>query len=360
MTPAQSRDRIESAAKRADHLDGSNVVPFVGPRRASAAPAIMFGPNERPAPPLSHDGRSLMPTFIVCALALHAGLYALEHEPTPVASIGEVSVSVDIVLGSQQAAGLAQAPSPSAAANAGSNLTEQPAKDETEKPAQAEAPAQTEVPVQSQSAMREPEPPMREPEAPLTADPEPQLTAEPAPRLTAEPAPRLTAEPAPRSSAQAKPSVRQPVAPQPRTTASVERKPPQRADQTRAKPQREARLQPNGSTRAAPSSSSSASSPSSGAGRGRSDADSNYAGLVYAHLARHQRAVADPREAPPISVMLTIDGGGRVTGVRLTRPSGIATFDQEVQALVRRASPLPAPPGGRPTTLSWSVKFRPF
>jgi periplasmic protein TonB len=47
-----------------------------------------------------------------------------------------------------------------------------------------------------------------------------------------------------------------------------------------------------------------------------------------------------------------------VTSVRLARGSGIASFDQEVQAMVRRASPFPAPPSGQPKSFMVPVSFR--
>ena len=43
----------------------------------------------------------------------------------------------------------------------------------------------------------------------------------------------------------------------------------------------------------------------------------------------------------------SLDGGGRVTSVRLARGSGLPSIDQEVVAMVRRASPFPRA-AGRP------------
>jgi protein TonB len=304
---------------RGDRFDGGNVVLFS--RRSVAAPPIVLGPADRPVPrSADRDPRGLWPIFFACALALHAGLYALERKPAPLASVGEVSISVDILLGSPVAAGLASTPSPSAMASPDAKETEQPVQADTAEPAPAQVPAH--------SAEREPEP-----------------------QLNAEPSVREPVEPSMTGSIERKPNIER--------KPKIERKQPDKARETRAKPQREAKRQPAESARTAPSPiASTPSTASSGAGRGRSDADSNYAGRVFAHLARHQQAPSDARDVPPITVMLSIDGSGRVTGVRLTRPSGIASFDQEVHALIRRASPLPAPPSGRATTLNWSVKFR--
>ena len=58
------------------------------------------------------------------------------------------------------------------------------------------------------------------------------------------------------------------------------------------------------------------------------------------------------------TVSFGLDGGGRVTSARLARGSGVASIDQEVQAMVRRASPFPAPPDGRPRSFTVPVAFR--
>jgi len=96
-------------------------------------------------------------------------------------------------------------------------------------------------------------------------------------------------------------------------------------------------------------------------GVGRSAADSNYAGLVSAHLRRHQQYPADARsrgEQGTATVSFSLDGGGHVTSARLLRGSGIASIDAEVQAMVRRASPFPAPPSGRGVSFTVPVRFR--
>lgn len=103
-----------------------------------------------------------------------------------------------------------------------------------------------------------------------------------------------------------------------------------------------------------------ASTAASGVGRGRSDLESNYRGLVAAHLARYKQFPSDARargSQGSTSVSFTIDGSGRVTSVQLALSSGIASLDQETTAMVRRASPFPAPPGGYPMRFSMPVNF---
>ena len=117
-------------------------------------------------------------------------------------------------------------------------------------------------------------------------------------------------------------------------------------------------------TREHASKQAKAFAPSSAAnnvGVGRSDANSNYAGLVSAHLRRHQQYPADARsrgEQGTATVSFSVDGAGRVASARLVRGSGIASIDQEVEAMVRRSSPFPAPPSGRGVSFTVPVSFR--
>jgi protein TonB len=107
-----------------------------------------------------------------------------------------------------------------------------------------------------------------------------------------------------------------------------------------------------------------ASTPSTAAnsvGIGRSDASSNYSGIVSAHLRRYQQYPPDARsrgDQGTATVSFSLDGGGRVTASRLARGSGIGSIDSEVQAMVRRASPFPAPPPDAPRTFTVPISFR--
>jgi protein TonB len=89
--------------------------------------------------------------------------------------------------------------------------------------------------------------------------------------------------------------------------------------------------------------------------------DANYRGLVAARLARMKRFPAEARrrrEQGSALVSFVIDGTGRVTSVRLVRGTGFAVLDEEVQAMVRRASPFPSPPGGVQMTFTAPVSFQ--
>ena len=118
---APEKDGGAFAALPAD-ADLSNVVPL---RRRPAAgarqsPALSIPPADRPAPLWAEPAqRRHLALFVGCSLLLHAALvFAFNREPVPLASLGEISISVDVVLGADAAAGLAQSPSESEAADA--------------------------------------------------------------------------------------------------------------------------------------------------------------------------------------------------------------------------------------------------
>ena len=56
-------------------------------------------------------------------------------------------------------------------------------------------------------------------------------------------------------------------------------------------------------------------------------------------------------------VRFSIDDAGNVRAANLVRSSGHAELDQAVLALVRRASPVPAPPPGAPHEITAPVRF---
>jgi len=85
----------------------------------------------------------------------------------------------------------------------------------------------------------------------------------------------------------------------------------------------------------------------------------NWRGTLVAHLNRFKRF---PGGANPgtVQVAFSIDRAGRVLSARLVGASGDALLDEEAVAMIRRASPVPAPPeglGGGSISLSVPVKF---
>lgn len=92
---------------------------------------------------------------------------------------------------------------------------------------------------------------------------------------------------------------------------------------------------------------------------------SSYAGRVAAHLQRYKRypdEAARQRLAGTAVVTFTLGADGRVRASKLARASGQAVFDQEVLAMVQRASPfppIPAESGRSDYTFTVPVHFKP-
>jgi TonB family protein len=106
---------------------------------------------------------------------------------------------------------------------------------------------------------------------------------------------------------------------------------------------------------------SAPSTASSGIGRGRSDATSNYRGIVAAHLARHKQYPGAARSNGVTgagTVAFTIDSSGKVTAASIVKSTGASSLDQELTAMVMRSSPFPAPPGGEGMSFTVPVSFR--
>lgn len=81
---------------------------------------------------------------------------------------------------------------------------------------------------------------------------------------------------------------------------------------------------------------------------------------LMAHLERRKRYPAGSRqrrEQGTVYVRFHLDDDGNVLSVALARSSGFSELDNEVLALVRRASPVPAPPEGVNRTITAPVQF---
>lgn len=81
---------------------------------------------------------------------------------------------------------------------------------------------------------------------------------------------------------------------------------------------------------------------------------------LMAHLERLKRyppGSRQRREEGVVLVRFSIDGSGNVLSVDLQRSSGFSELDDAVLALIRRASPVPAPPPDAPHSISAPVRF---
>jgi len=94
-----------------------------------------------------------------------------------------------------------------------------------------------------------------------------------------------------------------------------------------------------------------------GSGRTAVASLANYDGLVSAHLRRHQSAARSNGVTGSGAVTFSLSGSGSVTSARIARGTGAAVLDQEILAMVRRASPFPAPPDGQPKSFTVPLHF---
>jgi periplasmic protein TonB len=348
-------DREQPPVLQSDDPAGK-IVPFARWRRhggaESAAPEIILAGSDRALPALTGKARLRWTAALLCSMAAHAALYLpFQREPPPMASIGLETLAVDIVLGANEDAGLARERGVAEQSALTSVQTPEPAVDPRPKPEIPQAEPQklepqTVEPQRFETAAVDVRPsqdtPKLEAQAPVGEEPSTEaVVAAPVPSQAVPETPRESARPQPREpKTQAAPPPRHPAKPESRSET-------RRASVTGP---------PNESRSRAP-----AAAASGGVGRGRSDADTNYRGLVSAHLARHKRFPPEARsrgDQGSAVVTFALSGSGGVTSVRLTRPSGFASLDGEATAMVRRASPFPPPPDGRPVSFTVPVSFR--
>ena len=105
---------------------------------------------------------------------------------------------------------------------------------------------------------------------------------------------------------------------------------------------------------------SEAQQATSGVGNTTASSIANYNGRVFAHLKRHQQYPAAARNKGITgkgTVSFAIDSSGQVTSASVDVGSGSAVLDQEMTAMVLRASPFPAPPDGGPKKFNVPVTF---
>ena len=351
--------RAERAGQSSAAADSSNVIAFSRPRASDArnAPEVVL-PADLARPPGAMAAHEWMRRVggATLSLLVHGSLFAvLMREPPPLASIGLEVMSVEIVLGATAPAGVATAPGENqvqstSAPEEKSTEVEQTESKATAQPQSVEVAKQETAPEQkTEQPKTETRPEEPKPSVAMLESPTPEI-ATAAPRETPDTT-EITLLPQPED----KPVEKKPD-PKP-----VQAAPPKPVKD--AKPAQEQR-RTAAPTREKAAKEAKASMPSSQAnnvGVGRSNNDTSYPGLVSAHLRRYQQYPADARgrgDQGTASVTFGISGSGGVTSVRLARSSGVGSIDQEVQAMVRRASPFPAPPGGRAQSFTVPVNFR--
>jgi protein TonB len=345
--------------RRAPIITVTNVIPFTRLRRdgvvTEPASELPVDSSQRPAPYWpAPNRRGLFMLLFALSLLTHGGLYALfNREPEPMASIGLEAISVEIVLGAHAPAGLAPSP--------GENETQAAPPDDPKQTEDMDAKPDPAAETPVQTAQPDPQERPENPEPPTAAEPSPEPEKVETAALQIEPAPPprepdMTVAPEQPAVEPAKPETVQPVKHEPKPVQEHVTRPKQ---DHQAKPKQQRPQKRTASTE--PHATGPRANAAGGVGAGRSQSDSNYNGMVSAHLQRHKRYPADARsrgDQGTAAVSFALDGSGRVTRVGLARGTGFASLDQEVQAMVRRASPFPAPPDGRSRSFTVPVSFR--
>ncbi|MBP2297615.1 energy transducer TonB [Azospirillum picis] len=124
----------------------------------------------------------------------------------------------------------------------------------------------------------------------------------------------------------------------------LEKPPEKRVEPPKPQPPR-ATVQPAPAAAPAPAPAAMPAAPAPSAAPSR--AVPSWQGRVLGHLERHKRyprAAQARRQEGVAQVRFTIDREGKVLSVQLDRSSGSSLLDEETVEMVRRASPLPAPP----------------
>ncbi len=203
-------------------------------------------------------------------------------------------------------------------------------------PMPVSAPSEVEDVTPGPQMVQAPEPVKDLPEDMEEAVPPPQPVAEPLLELPDLPPPPPLAEALlpPQKPAEAEP---QPTPPKP-----VEKpKPKPKASAKPAAPVTSAAPRSD-----APTASATAA-PSAGASSANSAAAASWRSQLISHLNRHKRYPGESRtarEEGTARLRFSIDRSGRVVGASLVGSSGSPRLDEEVMDMIRRASPVPAPP----------------
>lgn len=212
----------------------------------------------------------------------------------------------------------------------------------------------------------QPEPVIEKPPEPEPPPPEPVVEPQPV-EPPPEPTPQAIVQPEPEIKIPELPPLPDAAAvlappPPPARPKTVERKPPPKKVVERRKPINQDKPPAERTTappRAQAQAAPNAAAPAEGAASVSAASRASWRGTLLAHLNRYKRF---PGGANPgtVQVAFSIDRSGRVLSARLVGGSGDAILDEEAVAMIRRASPVPAPPeglGGGSIALSVPVKF---
>ncbi|MBE1205870.1 energy transducer TonB family protein [Aminobacter carboxidus] len=96
--------------------------------------------------------------------------------------------------------------------------------------------------------------------------------------------------------------------------------------------------------------------PAPGQGGGKAMSPARWQSRVFAHLNRHKPRNA--RNRGVVQVQFSFNAGGDVLSVKLLNSSGDPALDEAAVSLVRRSSPIPAPPPAVPTSIVVPIDFK--
>jgi len=338
VAAVEPRDRLTDGSAAADL---GNVIAFARARRGdSSAPPVVISPQDRPAPQLPPGRSWLQGALILCSLIIHGGaFYAFWQEPKPLLGIGIEAITIDIVIGDNRPAG----PAP----NLGPHEVDSKQVEEVK-------PDEKFVEQERLIDAREVKPEIK-PDVARTDTAKEQPVEQPK-ELQKE----LQAQ-----QPQREPEQRQVVAmvetPQAEIPTVLPRETPPDAQATLAVRREEPKVarppEPKQKKVAQPSEAKVAAG---GSGRTAVASLANYDGQVSAHLRRYQQYPAAARSSGAAgsgTVTFSFAASGSVTSVRLAKSTGAAVLDQEILAMVRRASPFPPAPDGRPQTFTVPLHF---
>jgi periplasmic protein TonB len=315
------RDGASAAA------DLSNVIPFARARRTGAepyTPPVIVNAADRPAPLPPPIRPWLRAVLVMCSLIMHGGvLYLFWQEPQPLAGIGTEAITVEIEIGDSRPAG--------AAPKLATDQVEVPQVNEVK-------PDNTATEDEKAAEAREVKPDEMRTEVAKEQPVEQPREQKPEERQQIAMVETQQAEVPTVRPRETPPDMQAVIAP------------------PREQPQEMKPVQPQQKA-AEPSQAQEATS---GVGSISVSAMANYNGRVSAHLKRHQQYPAVARNKSITGkgrVKFEIDGGGRVTSASVLIASGSPILDEEMTAMVLRASPFPAPPDGAPKTFDAPVVF---
>ncbi len=272
--------------------------------------------------------------LILCSLIIHGGaFYALWQEPKPLEGIGIETITVEIEVGDNRPAG------PSS--NLGPNQVDAKQVEEVktdEKIVEQERvvdarevkPEETRTDLAKEQPVEQPKELQKE----LQAEHQPQRQPEQQQVVAMVETPQ----------AEMPTVLPRETPPDAQATIAVRREQPKVARP--AEPKQKKAAQPSEAKVAA-----------GGTGRTAVASLANYDGLVSAHLRRYQSAARSGGATGSGAVTFSLSGSGSVTSARIARSTGAAVLDQEILAMVRRASPFPAPPDGQPKSFTVPLNF---